>query len=64
MQWNSENMVMIAIRYLEINQISALNCPQGVDMLLNKPNQTSQLFLAICVFGYKVRDHFNIITKL
>ena len=25
MQWNIENIVMIRIKYLEINQISALN---------------------------------------
>ena len=31
---------MILIKHLEMDQISAFNNPQGVDMPLNKPNQT------------------------
>ena len=33
-----KNKVMIIIKYLQMNQISTLNNPQGVDMPLNKPN--------------------------
>ena len=34
---------MITIKYLQMNQILALNNPLGVDMSLNKPNHDSQL---------------------
>ena len=33
---NIENIVMIVIKCLQMNQISALNNPPGVDMPLNK----------------------------
>ena len=33
MQWNIENIVMIAIKYLEMNEISALIRPLGIDIL-------------------------------
>ena len=33
-QWN----IVIAMKHLQMNQISALNNPWGVDMPLNKPN--------------------------
>ena len=36
MQQNIENRVMIVIYHLEMNQISALNNPLGVDISLNK----------------------------
>ena len=32
--------IMITIKYVQINQISVLNNPYGVDMPLNKTNQT------------------------
>ena len=35
MLWNIENIV-VRIKYLQMNQISALNNPLGVDMPLNK----------------------------
>ena len=33
---NIENVYEITIKYLQMSQISALNNPLGVDMLLNK----------------------------
>ena len=32
-KWNIENIAMIVIKHLAMNQISALNNPQGVDLL-------------------------------
>ena len=42
LQWNIENMIMIAIKHLTMNHILALNNPYGVDMLFEekKKNQT------------------------
>ena len=37
MQWNIKN-VMSTIRYLQINKISALDNPEGVDRPLNRSN--------------------------
>ena len=36
MSYNIENIIMIIIKHLEINQVSALADPLGVDMPLNK----------------------------
>ena len=36
MQQDIENIVIITINHLQINKISALNKPLGVDMPLNK----------------------------
>ena len=35
-QWNIENIAIITVKYLQMDQISALNNPQGVDMPLYK----------------------------
>ena len=35
-KWNIENIVLIVIKHLKINQISALHDPYGVDIPLNK----------------------------
>ena len=35
-KWNIENIIMITIRYFQMNQILTLNNPWRVDMLLNK----------------------------
>ena len=32
MQWNTENIVVIVMKNLEMNWISTSNNPQGVDM--------------------------------
>ena len=37
-------ILRIIIEYLEINQLLVLDSPLGVDMPLNKPNQTIELF--------------------
>ena len=42
MLWNIENIVIITIKHLQINKISALNNPLGVDMLLNKYTKLNQ----------------------
>ena len=36
MQRDIENILMVSTKQLQINQISALNDPYAVDMLLNK----------------------------
>ena len=36
MQWYIGNIIMITLKHLEMNQISALNNPQGVDMLFEE----------------------------
>ena len=36
LQWNIENKDMIGIRYLKINELSALNKPEGVYLPINK----------------------------
>ena len=38
MKWNIENMVMIVIKHLQSDQISALNSPQGVQMPVKQIN--------------------------
>ena len=38
-------ILMIPVNYLQMKQILALDNPQGVNMPLNKPNQT---FLSLC----------------
>ena len=35
MQWDIEKIAMMAIKHLQMIQISALNNPQGVDVLWN-----------------------------
>ena len=47
MQKDIENIIMITIKHLRRNQISALNNPKVVDMLLN--NSTNQLYVCIRV---------------
>ena len=39
MQWNIRKIVMIVIKYSQMNQISALNKQQGLDILSNKTNK-------------------------
>ena len=36
MKWNIENIALITLQYLQMNQVSTLNNPKGVDMPLNK----------------------------
>ena len=51
MQFNIENKVIIAIKYLQINQISALNNTYGFEMLLNKWIKPKyDISKIICVF--------------
>ena len=37
-QWNNENLFMIVIKYLEMNQISALNTQKGLISYLPNPS--------------------------
>ena len=38
MQFNIYNIIVVTLNHLEINQISALNNSEEVDMLTNKSN--------------------------
>ena len=48
-QWNIENIVMITLKQLQMNQISALNDPLGVDIPLNKlTDSICELSISVC----------------
>ena len=40
MKWNVEIVIMITIEHFQMNQISALNNTQGVDIAINKRHHT------------------------
>ena len=51
---------MIIIKYLQMNQILALNNPQVVDLLSDKPNQTVNaqqqgLIISYCIYSKELR---------
>ena len=35
LQWNVENIIMTIVKHLELNLMTALNNPKGVDVPLN-----------------------------
>ena len=41
MHWNIKNIVMITIKHFVMDQILALDNPEGVDMLLNKETKSN-----------------------
>ena len=65
---------MIIIKYLQINHISALNKPLGVDMPENKTNQLNLSFLHVylytdiliymCTYIHIIiKDHLNVFKR-
>ena len=47
MQWNIENS--FDYRYLQMNQILALDNPQGIDILLNKETKQNWIFIVTLI---------------
>ena len=52
LQWNIGNIVMIVNKCLQMNQILVLNNPLGIDMPLNKAEQTKPIYRDVKVMIY------------
>ena len=53
---DSFDIVMITIKHLQINQISVLNKPRGVDILLNNPTKNNSIYKCISIEIRQIAD--------